>query len=77
MNGLLRFLGRTGVRRGLGSGPGGRGWLLIAVVAWLIRFAQRKKGEPKVRITEKLEPGQVIVITHLAPLAPLAKDEAV
>ena len=71
MNVLLRFLGRTGFRRGLGKDPGGRGWLLIGALAWLIRFVQRKKDEPKVHITEKLEPGQVIVIRHLA------KDEAV
>ncbi len=63
---LLRSLGRTGFRKGLGREPGGRGWLLIGVAAWLIRFLQRKKDEPKVHITEKLEPGQVMVIRHLA-----------
>ncbi len=68
---LLRSLGRTGFRKGLGGEPGGRGWLLVAVGAWLIRYLQRKKDEPKIHLTEKLEPGQVIVIRHLA------KDEAV
>ena len=68
---LLRSLGRTGFRKGLGGEPGGRGWLAIGVAAWLIRFLQRKANEPKVHITEKLEPGQTMVIRHLA------KDEAV
>jgi hypothetical protein len=68
---LLRSLGRTGFRKGLGGESGGRGWLAIGVAAWLVRFLQRKKGEPKVCITEKLEPGQTMVIRHLA------KDEAV
>jgi hypothetical protein len=44
---------------------------MIGVAAWLIRFLQRKANEPKVHISEKLEPGQTIVIRHLA------KDEAV
>jgi hypothetical protein len=65
MAALLRTLARTGLRRGLGGGPGGRGWLLIAVVATLLRIMQRKAGEPKVALSEKLEPGQSIVITHL------------
>lgn len=68
---LLRVLGRAGFRKGLGNEPGGRGWLMIGVAAWLIRFLQRKANEPKVQISEKLEPGQTIVIRHLA------KDEAV
>ncbi len=68
---LIRSLGRSGFRKGLGREPGGRGWLVIGVLAWLIRFVQRKKDEPKVQMSERLEPGQVIVIRHLA------KDEAV
>lgn len=65
MGALLRTLARTGFRRGLGGGPGGRGWLLVALVATVLRFMQKKAGEPKVQITEKLEPGQSIIITHL------------
>ena len=68
---LLRFLGRTGIRKGLGPTPGGRGWVAIGVAAWLIRFLQRKANEPKVHLNEKLGPGETIVIRHLA------KDEAV
>ena len=68
---LLRFLGRTGIRKGLGPSPGGRGWVAIGIAAWLIRFLQRKANEPKVHLNEKLGPGETIVIRHLA------KDEAV
>jgi hypothetical protein len=43
----------------------------VGLLAAVIQFLRRKSGEPKVQLTEKLEPGQVIVIRHLA------KDEAV
>jgi hypothetical protein len=61
---IIRFFGRTGIRRGL-SGPGGRGWLAIGVAAWVIQFLRRKSGEPKVEHSEKLKPGQTLVIRHL------------
>jgi hypothetical protein len=62
---LLRTVARTGVRKGL-FGAGGRGWLTVGILTALIQFARRKRDEPKVSITEKLEPGQSLVITHLA-----------
>ena len=61
---LLRTLARTGIRRGL-TGPGGRGWLALGLAASTIQFLRRKSDEPKFSITEKLEPGESIVITHL------------
>ena len=66
---LLRTIARTGVRRGL-AGAGGRGWLAIGLGAATIQFLRRKREEPKLQITERLEPGQGITITHLR------KDEA-
>ncbi len=66
---LLRTIARTGVRRSL-TGRGGRGWLTVGLAAATIQFLRRKSDEPKVEITEKLEPGQGILITHLR------KDEA-
>ena len=61
---LLRTLARTGIRRGL-AGPGGRGWLAVGLAAGVIQFLRRKSDEPKVELTEKLEPGQSLIITHL------------
>ena len=61
---LLRTVARTGVRRGL-TGAGGRGWLAVGLAAGAIQFLRRKSDEPKLQITEQLEPGQGIVITHL------------
>lgn len=63
MGAMLRSLARTGVRRGL-SGPGGRGWLALGLAAGTIQFLRRHAGEPKVQLTEKLKPGETMVITH-------------
>ena len=63
MGALLRFLGRTGVRRGLGSAEG-RGWLAVGLTAGAIQYLRRRSDEPKVSITDELEPGQSMVITH-------------
>jgi hypothetical protein len=38
---------------------------VVGVAAWLIQFLRRKRGEPKVQFTEKLKPGQTIVIHHV------------
>ncbi len=65
MGALLRTLARAGLRRGLGGGAGGRGWLVVGVVAGVLQFLRRKSGEPKVEISERLEPGQAIVVRHL------------
>ena len=66
MGAILRALARTGFRRGLGGGPGGRGWLYVGLLAAVIQFLRRKSGEPKLVVTEKLKPGQALVIRHLA-----------
>jgi hypothetical protein len=63
---LLRTVVRTGFRRGLGGGPGGKGWLALGVAAGVLQFLRRKTGQPKVQITEDLKPGQTLVIRHLA-----------
>jgi hypothetical protein len=52
-----------GFRRAL-SGPGGRGWLVVGLVAATLRILNRRAGEPKALLVEKLEPGQSFVITH-------------
>ena len=65
MGALLRTLARTGFRRGLGAGAGGRGWLAVGLAAGILQFLRRKAGEPKVAMTEELKPGQTIVIRHL------------
>lgn len=64
MGALLRTLARTGFRRGLGGGPGGRGWLLVGLAAGAVQFLRRKSGEPKIQFTETLKPGQTVVIRH-------------
>ena len=64
MGALLRTLARTGFRRGLGA-AGGKGWLAVGLMAGTIQFLRRKSGEPKVELSEKLKPGQTIIITHL------------
>ena len=63
MGAVLRALARTGVRRGLGS-AGGRGWLAVGLTASIIQFLRRRSDEPKVSVTEKLEPGQTLIVTH-------------
>lgn len=60
---LLRLLFRTGVKRGFGS-QGGRGWLFFGVAAGTVHFMRRHIGEAKVTYSEKLEPGQTMVIRH-------------
>ena len=63
MGAILRILARTGLRRGLG-GAGGRGWLAVGATAAVIQFLRRKSDEPKVSMSEELQPGQTMVITH-------------
>ena len=64
MGAILRVLARTGLRRGLG-GAGGRGWLAVGATAAVIQFLRRKSDEPKVSMSEELQPGQTMVITHV------------
>ena len=60
---LLRTLARTGFRRAF-SGPGGRGWLILGLVAATLRVLNKRSGEPKAQLVQKLEPGHSMVITH-------------
>ncbi len=60
---LLRSIARMGFRRAL-SGPGGRGWLIVGLAAATLRMLNRRAGEPKALLVEKVETGQSLVITH-------------
>ncbi len=60
---MLRFLLRTGVRRGLLGGS--RAWTLVAVLAIGTRLVKKLSGsEEKVVFSEVLQPGQSFVIAH-------------
>lgn len=60
---VLRSLRRTGVRKGLAGE--GRAWLVVGLGAAVLHFLHRKAEEPKATYSEKLKPGQTIVIRHL------------
>jgi len=66
---LLRLLFRTGMKKGLGGQ--GRRWLFVGMAAGLWRFARRHNGEAKVTSTEKLAPGQTLIIRHYRKGEPL------
>ena len=57
---------RTGARRGLGDGS--RGWLAVGAIALGIRLFQRMARPGKaVIVSELLEPGETLIISHLPP----------
>jgi hypothetical protein len=62
---VLTRLRRIGLARGLGKS---NAWLAVGVTAWALqtlkRFATR---EPKVVYSERLNPGERLVISHLPP----------
>ena len=60
---LLRLIFRTGFKRGLSS-QYGRGWLYLGMAAGLMHFFRRHNDEAKVTYSEKLAPGQTMVIRH-------------
>ncbi len=61
---MLRTLTRLGVVRGLLGGS--RGWLALGAAATGLRLVGKMaRKEPKVVYSEILEPGQMLVITHL------------
>jgi hypothetical protein len=60
---MTRWLFRNGVRRGLVGGS--RPWTIVAIVAGSVRLFNRFRGTgPEIAYSEKLEPGQTVVI-HL------------
>lgn len=63
LDSLLRKAIRHGLRQGLLAGDGK--WLVIGAVAWLVRFL-RKTREPEV-VTERLRPGESILVTNIGP----------
>ena len=61
---MLRRLGRLGITRGLLGGD--RRWLVVGTVALGLRtLGKLVSKEPKVVYSEKLDPGESLVITHL------------
>ncbi|MBV8949865.1 MAG: hypothetical protein JOZ99_03245 [Actinobacteria bacterium] len=68
MASLLRTLARTGLRRGLLEGR--RPWLMIGLTATGLRIVARVMArKPQVVYSEKLSPGERIVIRALPPEA--------
>jgi hypothetical protein len=64
VDGLLGFLQRRGVARGIRGTS--RSWFWIAVAAWGLRRVRRLVGsEPEVVYRGELKPGQAIRIDHL------------
>ena len=65
-NRAVRTALRTGARRGLGDGS--KGWLIVGALALVIRvFQWMARPGKSVIVTELLEPGQSLVISHLPP----------
>ena len=63
---MLRFLLRTGVRRGLLGGS--RVWTTIAGVAFGMRMLKKITGsEPEIVHTSRLRPGESLVVRHELP----------
>lgn len=63
---MLRFLLRTGVRRGLLGGS--RVWTTVAGVTVGIRVLRKITGsEPELVHTSKLRPGETLVVRHEHP----------
>jgi hypothetical protein len=66
---MLRFLLRTGVRRGLLGGS--RAWTAVAGVAFGLRVLRKITGsEPEVVHTSRLHPGESLVVRHDHPSRP-------
>lgn len=60
---MLRFLLRTGVRRGLLGGS--RVWSTVAGIALGVRVLKKiTGGEPELVHTTKLRPGESLVVRH-------------
>jgi hypothetical protein len=61
---LLSYITRNAWRRGLLGGN--RLWVVAGAAALLVRLV-RRDGREKVVYREELQPGEAIVISHLAP----------
>lgn len=63
---MLRFLLRTGVRRGILGGS--RVWSTVAGVAFGLRVLRKIAGsEPELVHTTTLRPGETLVVRHERP----------
>ncbi len=63
---MLRFLLRTGVRRGLLGGS--RGWTAVAGVVFGLRVLRKLTGsEPEVVHTTRLRSGEALLVRHDPP----------
>ena len=63
---MLRFLLRTGVRRGLLGGS--RAWTTVAGITLALRMLRKLTGsEPEVVHTSELRAGEALVVRHDAP----------
>ena len=67
MNRLIRLGLRNGWRKGVQQGS--RAWMVAGGVALAARVIQKavKRGEPVVVYSERLEPGETLVIAHQPP----------
>lgn len=60
---MVRWLWRTGLRRGILGGS--RPWFAVAVAAGGLRLLRRLSGrEPEVVFSQELPPGATLVISH-------------
>jgi len=60
---VIRRLWRMGFRRGVLGGS--RAWTAVAVVAGALHlFSRVRRNEPVVVYSEKLEPGETLVLHH-------------
>jgi len=70
MGSLLDRLVRAGMRRGFKRGlvGGNQVWLAVGAVALGARLLQRMASPGRgVTVTERLSPGQALIIRHLQP----------
>ncbi|HMC51187.1 MAG TPA: hypothetical protein VKI64_00385 [Acidimicrobiales bacterium] len=67
MDRLLSYLTRNAWRRGLIGGN--RVWVVAGAAAVLVRLV-RRDGRARVVFREELQPGEAVVISHLAPETP-------
>lgn len=62
---MLTRVRRFAMARGLGRS---NAWLAVGVSAWALQYLKRlATKEPKVVFSQKLKPGERLVISHLPP----------